>query len=108
MPQPLVQRIADAPKDRMLWALLGVLLVGQIIAFWMLCVHQVRTAEVRHDSLRVEKMALADCMQYSSKATQQRCNMRATAQQEPPNNLLLPAEKSAAIRGAMPVNFTVR
>ncbi len=113
---PVIRRIADAPRDKLLWTLIGVLLVGQIVAFWMLCLQQVRKAEVRHATIQIERMAVADCMRYIPKATTSACNARVNAQQDPPNNLIASTGKQAssgvsastAMSSATPVSFNFR
>ena len=54
----LLDNTAISPRDRWLWALIGALVVGQVMAFWMLCLYQVRTAEERHASVRADKTAV--------------------------------------------------
>jgi hypothetical protein len=102
---PLAQRIADAPRDKLLWGLIGFLVVGQIVAFWMLCQYQVRKAEVRHATLQVERVALADCMQYIPKATHSSCRTRMAAQQEQAST---PAAAQTAMSTSASAVFTIR
>ncbi len=49
---PLIEKTFASPRDRWLWALIGALVVGQMIAFWMLCQSQVTKAEARHAAAR--------------------------------------------------------
>lgn len=75
LPHPIEER-ADASRERLYWALLAVLCVGQLLAFWMLCSHQVRKAQVRDLTLQVQRVAVADCLQYVPRATLNSCASR--------------------------------
>jgi hypothetical protein len=67
---PLLDRTHPSPADKWLWALLGVLVVGQLFALWMLCRQQVEKAEVREAQLRAERLALRDdCAPRNGHAT---------------------------------------
>jgi len=67
---PLIDRTAHSPADKWLWALLGVLVVGQIVALWMLCSQQVEKAEVRDAAIRAERIAMRDdCAPRNGRAT---------------------------------------
>lgn len=67
---PLIESSRHSPADRWLWALLGFLVVGQLLAFWMVCRQQVDRAEVREAQLRAERIALRDeCAPRNGRAT---------------------------------------
>jgi hypothetical protein len=55
---PLLDNVAGAPssRDRWWWAFLGLLVVGQLFGFWMLCQNQVAQAEMRRGGLYPESM----------------------------------------------------
>ena len=76
----LVAKSAENSHGKLFWTLIVTLLVGQFIAFWMLCVYQVRKAEVRDATLQVERMAMADCLRYIPKATLNSCASRVAPQ----------------------------
>jgi hypothetical protein len=75
---PLLDRNSFSAADKWLWALIGVLVVGQLLAFWMLCRQQVSKADARHESAQLERVAMADCIQTMPKATRANCATRAT------------------------------
>jgi hypothetical protein len=75
---PLLDRTSHSPADKWLWALIGVLVIGQLFAFWMLCRQQVRQAEARHASAQLERMAMLDCIQTIPGATRSHCATRVT------------------------------
>jgi hypothetical protein len=75
----LIAKATNSPHDRRMWCVLAVLIVAQVIAFWMLCSHQVRKAEMRNADLQVERIALADCLQYVPRSTMSSCTTRAVA-----------------------------
>lgn len=66
----------ETPRAKMLWAVLGALIVGQLAALWLVCSHQVRQAEARQTQITVQQMALADCLQYIPGATIATCTSR--------------------------------
>ena len=67
---PLLDKTQPSPADKWLWALLGFLVVGQIVAFWMLCSQQVQKAEAREAEVRMARMALRDdCAPRNGHAT---------------------------------------
>lgn len=91
------------PRSSMFWLMLGALAVAQLFAFWLLCSHQVRKAEARHNEMTVQQMALADCLQYIPGSTIASCSSHidpAGAGLQPANN--------PAMTGAVPVSFSYR
>lgn len=58
---PLLDKTRPHPADPWLWALMAVLVVGQVVAFWMVCSSQVERQQVREAALRsgrTEQVAL--------------------------------------------------
>jgi hypothetical protein len=92
---------AAAPRDRAFWIAASVLVLGQLVAFWMLCSHQVRMAEVRHASAQVERLAVADCLRYVPNATMGSCSARMA----PLDNQVATAGQPAPAESATPVNY---
>jgi hypothetical protein len=67
---PLLDKSQPSRADKWLWALLGALVVGQVVAIWMLCQQQVDKAQVREAALRVERLAMQDeCAPKDGRAT---------------------------------------
>ena len=67
---PLLDKAQPSPADKWLWALLGFLVVGQLVAFWMLCSQQVQKAEAREAEFRMARTALRDdCAPRNGHAT---------------------------------------
>jgi hypothetical protein len=71
----LGKRRHPAP-DKLFWAVLTALAAGQLVAFWMLCAHQVRKAQMRDITVQVQRVAVADCLQYIPRATLSHCVSR--------------------------------
>ena len=90
-----VAKSAENSHGKLFWTLIVTLMVGQFIAFWMLCAHQVRKAEVRDATLLVERMAMADCLRYIPKATLNSCASRVAPQAR---------EAGAVMAGGSPAN----
>jgi len=91
----LLDQSADVSRDKKFWLIASAVVLGQLVAFWMLCSHQVRKAEVRDAGAKVERMAVADCLRYIPGATASSCAASAGAPR---------AQMSAAV----PVNFVYR
>jgi hypothetical protein len=102
--------IAAIPRDKLLWPVLATLVVGQLVAFWMLCSHQVRKAEVRNATLQVQRVAVADCLRYIPRATLNNCVQRVDPNRRP--DLQMAGDGAAAAGSAgmstVPVNYVYR
>lgn len=95
----LLAMSADAPSRRIFWAVVSALALVQLAAFWMLCSHQVRRAEVRDATLQVQRIAITDCLRYIPHATLHGCAARVDP--AAPGDGTLPGN-------ALPVNFASR
>lgn len=95
-PQPAV-----LPRDQAFWLGATVLVLGQLVAFWMLCSQQVRKAEVRNAAMQVERLALADCLRYVPHATLTSCAQRVA----PLDGRALAGAPANAAPGVVPVNY---
>ena len=105
MSSPAMHAAADVPQQvriHMMWVLLGALAAGQLFAFWLLCSHQVRKAEARHNETVVQQMALADCLQYIPGSTIASCAVRGGVQMQ------ASAAGKSALNGTVPVSFNYR
>jgi hypothetical protein len=98
----VVDPATQQPRSNMFWVLLGALAAGQLFAFWLLCSHQMRKAEARHNEMTVQQMALADCLQYIPGSTIASCSSRID-----PAGAAQPAT-NPAMAGAVPVSFSYR
>ena len=92
----------DSTRSRWWWMLLAGIAAGQLFAFWLLCSHQMRKAEARHNEAVIQQMALSDCLQYIPGSTIASCNGRMDPQAQP-----APAD-DPAVHGALPVSFSYR
>jgi len=95
MPASSLGRRAASPRDQVIWLTGTVLVLGQLLAFWMVCAQQVRKAEVRSASVQVERLALADCLRYLPNATLSGCAARVAP---------LDGQASAVAAGAAPAD----
>jgi hypothetical protein len=109
MPPRTTAQTAATTRAKMFWALIATLAVGQLIAIWMLCSHQVRQAELRSATVQVERVALQDCLRFIPRATPQHCAARLAARHEP-DALAKAAENTAHISAASArgVSFQLR
>ena len=105
-------KIAAMSRDKLLWPVLATLVAAQLLAFWMLCSHQVRKAEVRDATLQVQRVAVADCLRYIPRATLNSCANRVDPTRTP--DVVLSAESGApgaartVMSTAVPVSFAYR
>lgn len=105
----LLAKSPETSPGKLFWSLIVALMVGQIVAFWMLCAHQVRKAEVRDATLQVERIAMADCLRYIPKATLNSCASRVAPQARDSSAVLAggSATNSAAVSRAKPVKVAL-
>ena len=68
-----IEATATFPQAKLFWAFIASLIVGQLAAVWMLCSYQVRTAQVRHAGIQVERTVVADCLLYIRDASRDSC-----------------------------------
>jgi hypothetical protein len=113
MPSRLLHKTAaDAARDRVFWMGATALVLSQLLAFWMLCSHQVRKAEVRHASLQVESIAIADCLRHVPNATLISCAERVAplehGMQPVPAVGQTRAMGAAAANATVPINYISR
>lgn len=90
-------------RSRLFWLVLGTVAAAQLVAFWLLCSHQVRKAEARNNAIMVQQMALQDCLQYIPGSTIASCNSRMDTQRASAS-VARPATATMGA-GAMPVSF---
>ena len=69
----MTERFAATPREWLLWAVVGALVLGQLVVFYLLCDGQVHKAQVRDANLQVRRVAIVDCMQYTPKASLASC-----------------------------------
>lgn len=94
---------AQPARSPMFWLLLGAVAAAQLVAFWLLCSHQVRKAEARETQYMVQQLALADCLQYVPGSTIASCSRGAA-----PMQASAQAAQQPAVAGAMAVNVIYR
>jgi len=108
----LLEPGTQSPRSRLFWAVLGALAVGQLLAFWLLCSHQVRKAEVRKTAVMVQQMALADCLQYIPGSTIASCSSHLDAARSSDTRVMGGGAQRGAgnspMAGATPVGFSYR
>jgi hypothetical protein len=116
MPPRLLDQSADVSRDKKFWLIASAVVLGQLVAFWMLCSHQVRKAEVRDAGAKVERMAVADCLRYIPGATGSSCAARVAPPDRDASAVTVAQDQARAsagapraqMRTAVPVNFVYR
>jgi hypothetical protein len=107
-----LEKLAAMPRDKLLWPVLVPLAAAQLLAFWMLCSHQVRKAEVRDATLQVQRVAVADCLRYIPRATLNSCVDRVDPARTPAVTVSAESGAPGATRTVMsttvPVSFAYR
>src|SRR5512133_1525245 len=107
------RNIAAMSRDKLLWPVLVTIVAAQLLAFWMLCSHQVRKAEVRDATVQVQRVAVADCLRYIPRATLNSCASRVDPHGRVPDDAVAAADSVPAPGGtpravmgsATPVSF---
>ena len=59
MATPQERTLEETSRGKLVWLFLGVLVIAQIIAFWMLCSEQVQNAQARHVAAQQQRSAPA-------------------------------------------------
>jgi len=93
----------EQERSRTLWVFLAMIAVAQLAAFWLVCSHQVRRAEARHNEVMVQQMALTDCLQYIPGSTIASCASQMGIDASVAGTQ---ASGSAPVAGAVPVSFS--
>jgi hypothetical protein len=89
LPHPS-EKADPAPRNRLHWVIGAALVLGQLVAFWMVCSHQVRKAQMRDLTEEVQGVAISDCLQYIPRATLNSCANRVDPYR-PGSNAAVPA-----------------
>jgi hypothetical protein len=104
----------ESSRDGWLRLLLAGIASSLLFAFWLVCSQQVRVAESRQNEAVIQQMALSDCLQYVPGSTIASCNRidqngTATAAADADAQGVQPTDDTnPALRGAVPVSFSVR
>lgn len=108
-----LNQIAHSPWARLMWAVIGVLMVVQIVAFYRLCASQVERAQAREAMIMQQRNALSDCLDYLAGSTISSCGRQAALQREThadsPMAREMPMQAArpghAVLSSAVPVSF---
>lgn len=102
----------ESPRAKLFWAVVGVLVMVQVVALYLLCDSQVSKARDRQAALQRQQVAINDCLQYSPETTIGACMRRAAAKPDgdaPSRGTTAMASAAPAVLStAMPVNFSYR
>ncbi len=60
------------------WTLATTLVAGEVLAFWVVCSHQMDRAEARRLEVRVSQVAFSDCLEYVQGSTIASCARQVT------------------------------
>ena len=105
----LLAKTADLPREKLLWMVLGALVVAQLVAFWMLCSSQVRNAELRDATWQAQRVAAVDCLRFLPRATLNSCaGAAAQGNGRSDGQGATRAGQQSALSSAVPVSFTFR
>jgi hypothetical protein len=86
----------SATRSRLHWLIGAALIAGQLVAFWMVCSHQVRKAQMRDLTDEVQGVAISDCLQYIPRATLISCANRVDPYRRDGNAVTPPGDKPEA------------
>ncbi|MEY4712078.1 MAG: hypothetical protein RIS88_1528 [Pseudomonadota bacterium] len=65
---------SQALPSHFFWIVAAAVLACELLAFCLLCVHQMQRAELRKQLLQVQARAFSDCLAYVSGSTIASCN----------------------------------
>lgn len=74
-----IAKYADTPRAKLFWAVIGVVVLAQMAALYMLCRDQVSKAQTREAAIRLQRVALTDCLRDASNSTISSCARQASA-----------------------------
>lgn len=101
-----------SPRAKLLGAVVGVLVVVQVAALYMLCDGQVNRARERQAALDQQRMAVNDCLRYARGSTIGDCMQLASVPagkgSPVPRGTDAVAVAPQALTAAMPVSFSYR
>ena len=69
----IADQIAESPRESLFVATVAVAAAALLVAFYLVCSGQVQRAELRDSTLKTQRLAVANCMDYSHKATLSSC-----------------------------------
>jgi len=75
---------ASWQRSNLLWAALGALALGQLMALWLVCSEQVEAAQARHSTVTLQETALAECLRAKPAADMGICTRRFAEAPPPP------------------------
>ena len=104
MPRTTVKS-ADVSGNKLFWVVASAIVIGQLVAFWMLCSHQVHKAEMRTAAAKVERLAVADCLLNIPGATLGNCAASAAAGRDPAA-VTVAQDQATAPAGATPARMS--
>jgi hypothetical protein len=61
MPTRQLDPADPTPRERAFWLVLAAVAASQLLAFYLVCTHQVRESEVRRTAAVVQQVAFTDC-----------------------------------------------
>lgn len=109
MLSPSFNKTAASPMGKLLWAAIGVLVIGQLITFWMLCSQQVQKAQVRDASQRVQRVGVADCLRHAQGATKNSCASAVLPDGRWDSRSVMAASQGRGeMNSTVPINFVFR
>jgi hypothetical protein len=113
MPPLKPANIALTGRDSLFRVMLATVVVAQLVAFWMVCRQQVSNAQAREAVVRVESMAMADCLRNVRRSTPDSCATRIAIEREANTLLAAGGERDAfpvraSMSSAVPLSFTLR
>ncbi|HMA08604.1 MAG TPA: hypothetical protein VKP68_12105 [Ramlibacter sp.] len=105
----------DVTRNKLVLAIASALAVGLLAAFWMLCSQQVRKAQERDATARVQRIAVAQCLSDVPGATLSSCAARFASLDRDVAPVAVAAEAvlvnfaaPAPMSGKVPVNYVYR
>jgi hypothetical protein len=95
---------ASWQRSNLLWAALGALALGQLMALWLVCSEQVEAAQARQTTVTMQEVALVECLRTKPAADTGICNRRFAEAPPPPREPAAGFEVD--VQGVVPVGYS--
>lgn len=88
----LLNKMTDKPRESLLLAALAVVIGALLSSMYMVCAGQVRSAEAYHASVKVQRLAVLDCLATDPRASYSACASQVAMIVRQPAGLLQTAQ----------------
>ncbi len=99
----LLNKMADAPRERLFLAAVAVVIGALLSSMYIVCAAQVQSAQARHASVKTQHQAVMDCLDSDPRASYAACASQVAATFQPPT-LPRAGESAQVVRAGWPAH----